>query len=80
MDQKQELVREKYWEIWKRTQNDPEYARMYAEMAHLEERFEAVMEELPWETQDIIRDFVMQCEDMSRRMLECACEEILFES
>ena len=77
-DIKRGLIRQKYQQIWKRTQSDPEYARMFAEMAHLEERFESVLEQLPHETQDVIRDFVMQCEDMSRRMLECACEEILF--
>ena len=75
---KQELNRQKYWQIWKRTQSDPEYARMFAEMAHLEARFESTMEQLPHDQQDIIRDFVMHCEGMSHRMLECACEEILF--
>ena len=75
---KQELIRQKYREIWNRTQTDPEYARMYEKMGHLEAQFESVMERLPDETQDVIRDFVMHCEDMSRRMLECACEELLF--
>ena len=75
---RQELIRQKYWQVWNRTQSDPEYARMFAEMAHLEAQFEAVMEQLPHDQQDIIRDFVMHCEDMSRRMLECACEELLF--
>ena len=75
---RQELIRQKYWQVWNRTQSDPEYARKFEEMAILEERFESAMEQLPHDTQDIIRDFVMQCEDMSRRMLECACEEILF--
>ena len=75
---KQERIRQKYWQIWNRTQSDPEYARLFQEMAGLEQQFESVMEQLPYETQDIIRDFVTQCEDMSRRMLECACEELLF--
>ena len=75
---KQELIRQKYWQVWNRTQSDPEYARLFQEMAGLERRFESVMEQLPYEMQDIIRDFVMHCEDMSRRMLECACEELLF--
>lgn len=78
LDNRQNRVREKYWEIWKRTQSDPEYARMYEKMGHLERQFESVMEQLPYETQDVIRDFVMHCEDMSHRMLECACEELLF--
>ena len=75
---KHERIRQKYWQIWNRTQSDPEYARLFQEMADLERQFESVMEQLPYETQDIIRDFVTQCEDMSRRMLECACEELLF--
>ena len=75
---RQDLIRQKYQQVWKRTQSDPEYARMYEEMAGLERQFESVMEQLPHDTQDVIRDFVMQCEDMSRRMLECACEELVF--
>ena len=75
---KQELIRQKYWQVWNRTQSDPEYARLFQEMSGLEQQFESVMEQLPYETQDVIRDFVTQCEDMSRRMLECACEELLF--
>ena len=75
---KQERIRQKYWQIWNRTQSDPEYARLFQEMVGLEQQFESVMEQLPYEMQDIIRDFVMHCEDMSRRMLECACEELLF--
>ena len=75
---RQGLIRQKYWQVWNRTQSDPEYARMFAQMAELEQRFESVMEQLPDDTQDVIRDFVMHCEDMSRRMLECACEELLF--
>ena len=74
----QERIRQKYWQVWNRTQSDPEYARLFQEMAGLERQFESVMEKLPYETQDVIRDFVMHCEDMSRRMLECACEELLF--
>ena len=76
---RQELIRQKYWQVWNRTQSDPEYARMFVQMAELEQRFESVMEQLPDDTQDVIRDFVMHCEGMSRRMLECACEEILFQ-
>ena len=70
---KQELIRQKYWQVWNRTQSDPEYAHLLQQMGGLEQQFEAVMEQLPYEMQDIIRDFVTQCDDMSRRMLECAC-------
>lgn len=75
---KQDLIRQKYRQVWTRAQTDPEYARMLREMADLERRYEAVMEELPHEIQDVIRDYVSQCEGMSQRMLECACEELVF--
>ena len=77
-DTRQEAIRKKYWEIWKRTQHDGEYARLFEEMGLLEPKYEAAIGNLPDEIQDLIRDYVNQCEDMSRRMLECACEEILF--
>ena len=75
---RQHLIRQKYWQVWNRTQSDPEYARLFREMDDLEKRYERLMETLPHEIQDVIRDYVTQCEGMNRRMLECACEEILF--
>ena len=78
IDLKKELIRQKYWEIWELAQTDPEYAAMYAEMGELERRYEAVLENLADFNEDTIRDYVAQCEDMSRRMLELACEELLF--
>ena len=57
-----------YWDLREQVRSDPEYARMFAQMAELEQRFESVMEQLPDDTQDIIRDFVMHCEGMSHRM------------
>jgi hypothetical protein len=75
---REDLIRQKFWQVWKRTQLDAEYAQMYREMDELERQFESVMETLPDEIQDVIRDYVMKCESMSDRMLECACEEIVF--
>ena len=75
---REELIRQKFWQVWHRTQHDAEYARMYREMDELERRYESVMETLPHEIQDVIRDYVSRCEGMSDRMLECACEEIVF--
>ena len=75
---RRELIRRKYWQLWEQYQSDPEYARMYRKMDRLEWEFEEVMAPLPDQVQNVIRDFVMLCEDMNRRMLECACEEILF--
>ncbi len=80
LDLKKERIRQKYWELWDRAQRDPEYAAMFAEMDRLERRYEAVLEQLPNFSEDTIRDYVSQCEGMSRRMLELACEELLFPS
>ena len=63
------------WEIWKKGQSDPEYARLYQQMYGLEARFEEAVSQLDDHTQDAIRDYVMHCETMSWRMLEFACEE-----
>ena len=30
---RQGLIRQKYWQVWNRTQSDPEYARMFVQMA-----------------------------------------------
>ena len=49
----------------------------YREMLHrcsiLEKRFDAMVKELPEESRALAWDFVMLCEDMSRRALEIAC-------
>ena len=65
------------WLLHGPSQPDPEYALLFRQMNDLEKRCERIMETLPYDVQDVIRDYVNQCEDMSRRMLECACEEIL---
>lgn len=75
---RKQLIQQQYHQIWHEAQSDPEYAQLYAQMAELEPKYESVMEQLPWEVQDIIRDYVNQCEDMSRRILEFACEKMLF--
>ena len=52
----------------------------YREMLHrcgvLEKRFDAMVKELPEESRALAWDFVMLCEDMSRRALEIACENM----
>lgn len=63
------------WDIWKKGQSDPEYALLYQQMYALEDKFEAVVSQLPDPVQDVIRDYVMHCEAMSWRMLEFACEQ-----
>ena len=66
---------ERAWKIWKMGQSDPEYMRLYQQMYTLEARFEEVVSQLEDSVQDVIRDYVMHCEDMSWRMLEYACEQ-----
>ena len=71
-------VREKninVWQIWDMAQKDPQYAQMLKQLGELEQRYEEVLQTLPTEQQDVICDFVSQCEAMSWRMLEIACED-----
>lgn len=63
------------WEVWKKGQSDPEYARLYQQMYRLEAHFEEAVSRLDGHTQDVIWDYVMHCETMSWRMLEFVCEE-----
>ena len=53
--------------------NDPVYREMLHRCSVLEKRFDAMVKELPEENQALAWDFVMLCEDMSRRALEIAC-------
>ena len=66
--------RQQVWEIWEAGQYDPCYQSMLAENRILEKKYDAILQTLPAEQQDIICDFVSQCEAMSWRMLEFACE------
>ena len=71
-----EQSNKKAWEIWEAGQHDSQYAMMLEEIRILENRYEAVLQTLSMEQQDIICDFVSQCEAMSWRMLEFACEQL----
>ena len=70
MKQNKEIV----WKVWEAGQRDPEYARMLEEIRILENKYEAVLRTLSTEQQGIICDFISQCENMSWRLLEIACE------
>lgn len=63
------------WAIWQAGQKDPQYAELYQQMFELERRFEETMLRLDLEARDVVMDYVMQCEAMSWRMLEFACEQ-----
>ena len=69
-------IKQRAWEIWEMGQRDPEYASMLEEIRILENRYESVLRTLSMEQQDIVCDFVSQCEGMSWRMLEFACEQL----
>ena len=67
-----------YWDIWERVQADPEYACMLEELEELEPLYVSILGVLSRESCDLIDRYVTLRETMGRRMLECACEEILF--
>ena len=58
-------IKKLVWEIWEAGQKDHQYARMLSELDILEKKYDAVLQSLSVEHQDIICDFVSQCEAMS---------------
>lgn len=57
---------------------DAEYSRMLQECGELEKKFDKVVCKLPYEDQNLVWDFVMLCETMSRHVLELACTYMEF--
>ena len=55
---------------------DPIYQEMLQRCGILEKRFDAMVKALPEESRNLAWDFVMLCEDMSRRALAIACEHM----
>lgn len=55
---------------------DPAYRQMLLRCGVLEKQFDTTVKALPEESQALVWDFVMLCEDMSRRALEIACENM----
>lgn len=58
---------------------DDAYYGMLLRLRDAEKEFDAVIRELPPEEQDAVCAFVSLCESMSRRKLEIACENMVFE-
>ena len=54
---------------------DERYQQLLRENKLLERRFDQTVRCLTDEQRAIIWDYVMNCEDMSRRILELACEK-----
>lgn len=55
---------------------DPVYHEMLLQCGVLEKQFDTMVKTLPEEHRALAWDFVMLCEDMSRRALEIACENL----
>ena len=61
------------WEIWKLSQQEPEYKKMLTESRELEKEFEDAVTQLPYQQEMAVRDFLAHCEAMSWYMLQIAC-------
>lgn len=59
-------------------ESDTEYNNMLREIEILEKKYDLVLRTLPNDAQDVVCDFVSQCEEMSWRMLELACTHMRF--
>ena len=73
-----EIVAQRMETVERTAKNDLVYRKMLAELRPLEKRYFEVLRTLPTDQQDIIYDFVSQCEEMSWRMLELACMNTYF--
>ena len=56
---------ERFWCIWQICQSDTGYHKMLQALKPLERKYEAVLQTLSNEQQDMICDFVSHCEGMS---------------
>ena len=76
--ERDERIYEKCYQVWKRALSDPLYAYLFRERGDLEPDFEAVLANLPQQVGDFICEYIQKCEALNGRLLELACEEILF--
>lgn len=58
-----------------RAARDEQYQQLLRENKLLEKRFDQMVRCLSDDQRAVAWDYVMSCEDMSRRMLEIACEK-----
>lgn len=58
---------------------DDTYYGMLRRLRELEKEYDTAVGELTAEKQDAVCEYVSLCESMSRRMLEIACERMVFE-
>ena len=79
MDMKNhDKVCQAYWDIRARVQDDGEYARMREMLKDLEPLYAATLKKLPVKDRELVERYILLRESMSSRMLEWACEQILF--
>lgn len=57
---------------------DLQYRQMLQDMRAIERKYNAVLATLPRQDHNAVCEFVAQCEEMSFRMLELACEYMVF--
>ena len=67
------IVNSKLEQVEHMARLDPLYQQLLQENKVLEKRFDQMVRGLSDKDREIAWDFVMSCEDMSRRMLELAC-------
>ena len=70
------ILKEKLDYIDNLVAEDFRYREMLSRCSVLEKRFDAMVKALPDESRALAWDFVMLCEDMSRRALEIACKNM----
>ena len=73
-----ETVRKRAWKIWELSQTDGRYRKMLMDIRALEKEYEAAIAMLPQKQEDLVREYVSQCEAMSWRMLQIACAIMQF--
>lgn len=71
-------IRQRMYLIELISQSDVQYRQMLDEIRILEKRYDAVLRTLPSEQQDVVCDFVSQCEGMSEYLLQLACTYMRF--
>lgn len=77
-ERKHELICETYQRTWQHTQSAPEYMTLRKEMEETRLHMEPILEGMPRESRLVIEFYILFRENMGRRMLECACAELLF--
>ena len=73
-----ETVQKRAWKIWELSQMDGRYRKMLMDIRALEKEYEAAIAMLPQKQEDLVREYVSQCEAMSWRMLQIACAIMQF--